>query len=207
MIEILMVDDHAIFRSGLRRLLADEVDMRIVAEAGNGQEAIDILRRRAFDLVLLDVNMGGRSGLDTMRRIRAEWPCLPVIMLSMYPEEQYAPMAFELGANGYLSKDRDAEQLVAAIRSVATGGCYLPPGMRRSALRTGGDAPLYQRLTEREWEILRLIVQGVSLTEIGDRLCLSVKTISTYRTRLLVKLNLASNAELVRYCMEKGISD
>ena len=207
MIEILMVDDHAIFRSGLRRLLADEIDMRIVAEAGNGQEAIEILRGRAFNLVLLDVNMGGRSGLDTMRRIRAEWPCLPVIMLSMYPEEQYAPMAFELGANGYLSKDRDAEQLVAAIRGVAGGGCYLPPGMQRSALRAGAEASLHQRLTEREWEILRLIVQGVSLTEIGARLCLSVKTISTYRTRLLAKLNLASNAELVRYCMEQGISD
>ena len=207
MIEILMVDDHAIFRSGLRRLLADEIDMRIVAEAGNGQEAIEILRGRAFNLVLLDVNMGGRSGLDTMRRIRAEWPCLPVIMLSMYPEEQYAPMAFELGANGYLSKDRDAEQLVAAIRGVAGGGCYLPPGMQRSALRAGAEASLHQRLTEREWEILRLIVQGVSLTEIGARLCLSVKTISTHRTRLLVKLNLTSNAELVRYCLAQGISD
>jgi two-component system, NarL family, invasion response regulator UvrY len=207
MIEILMVDDHAIFRSGLRRLLADEIDMRIVAEAGNGQEAIEHLRRRTFDLVLLDVNMGGRSGLETMRRIRTEWPHLPVIMLSMYPEEQYAPLAFELGANGYLSKDRDAEQLVAAIRSAASGGCYLPPGMQRGALHVAGEAPLHQRLTEREWEILRLIVQGVSLTEIGARLCLSVKTISTYRTRLLVKLNLTSNAELVRYCLAQGISD
>ncbi len=207
MIEILMVDDHAIFRSGVRRLLADEVDMRIVAEAGNGLEALENLRARSFDLALLDVNMGGRSGLETMRRIRAEWPGLPVIMLSMYPEEQYAPMVFAQGANGYLSKDRDAEQLVAAIRSVAGGGCYLPPGMQRSALRTAGDAPLHQRLTEREWEILRLIVQGVSLTEIGARLCLSVKTISTYRTRLLAKLKLTSNAELVRYCLEQGISD
>lgn len=207
MIEILMVDDHAIFRSGLRRLLADEGDMRIVAEAGNGQEAIGNLRRRAFDLVLLDVNMGGRSGLDTMRRIRAEWSCLPVIMLSMYPEEQYAPLAFELGANGYLSKDRDAEQLVAAIRGAAGGGCYLPPGMQRGALRREGNTPPHQRLTEREWEILRLIVQGVSLTEIGARLSLSVKTISTYRTRLLAKLNLTSNAELVRYCLAQGISD
>jgi DNA-binding NarL/FixJ family response regulator len=207
MIEILMVDDHAIFRSGLRCLLADEGDMRIVAEAGNGQEAIGNLRRRAFDLVLLDVNMGGRSGLDTMRRIRAEWPRLPVIMLSMYPEEQYAPLAFELGANGYLSKDRDAEQLVAAIRGAASGGCYLPPGMQRGALRREGNTPPHQRLTEREWEILRLIVQGVSLTEIGARLSLSVKTISTYRTRLLAKLNLTSNAELVRYCLAQGISD
>ena len=207
MIEILMVDDHAIFRSGLRRLLADEIDMRIVAEAANGLEALDHLRRREFNVVLLDVNMGGRSGLETMRRIRAEWPRLPVIMLSMYPEEQYAPMAFEQGANGYLSKDRNAETLVAAIRSVATGGCYLPPGMQRSALHAGGDVPQHQRLTEREWEILRLIVQGVSLTEIGARLCLSVKTISTYRSRLLAKLNLTSNAELVRYCLEQGISD
>ncbi len=207
MIEILMVDDHAIFRSGLRHLLADEIDMRIVAEAANDLEALDHLRRREFNVVLLDVNMGGRSGLETMRRIRAEWPRLPVIMLSMYPEEQYAPMAFEQGANGYLSKDRDAETLVAAIRGVANGGCYLPPGMQRSVLRAGAEAPLHQRLTEREWEILRLIVQGVSLTEIGTRLCLSVKTISTYRTRLLAKLNLASNAELVRYCLEQGISD
>jgi two-component system, NarL family, invasion response regulator UvrY len=207
MIEILMVDDHAIFRSGLRRLLADEIDMRIVAEAANGQAAIEHLRQRVFDLVLLDVNMGGRSGLETMRRIRAEWPQLPVIMLSMYSEEQYAPLAFDHGANGYLSKDRDADQLVAAIRGAASGGCYLPPGMQRSALRAPGDAPLHQRLTEREWEILRLIVQGVSLTDIGTRLCLSVKTISTYRTRLLVKLNLTSNADLVRYCLEQGISD
>ena len=207
MIEILMVDDHAIFRSGLRRLLADENDMGIVAEAGNGQEAIEHLRRRTFDLVLLDVNMGGRSGLETMRRIRTEWPNLPVIMLSMYPEEQYAPLAFELGANGYLSKDRDADQLVAAIRGAASGGCYLPPGMQRSALRREGNAQPHQRLTEREWEILHLINQGVSLTEIGARLCLSVKTISTYRTRLLAKLNLTSNADLVRYCLEQGISD
>ena len=207
MIEILMVDDHAIFRSGLRRLLADEIDMRIVAEAGNGHEAMAHLRQRSFDLVLLDVNMGGRSGLETMRRIRADWPRLPVIMLSMYPEEQYAPMAFELGANGYLSKDREAGQLVAAIRGAASGGCYLPPGMRRSVVRPAGEAPLHQRLTEREWAILRLIVQGVSLTDIGTRLNLSVKTISTYRTRLLSKLNLASNADLVRYCLEQGISD
>lgn len=207
MIEILMVDDHAIFRSGLRRLLADEIDMRIVAEAGNGHAAIEHLRCRTFNLVLLDVNLGCRSGLETMRRIRAEWPRLPVIMLSMYPEEQYAPLAFELGANGYLSKDRDAEQLVATIRGAASGGCYLPPGMRRSAFGMDGNTPLHRHLTEREWEILRLIIQGISLTEIGTRLCLSVKTISTYRTRLLTKLNLASNAELVRYCLEQGISD
>ena len=116
MIEILMVDDHAIFRSGMRRLLSDEPDMRIVAEAANGQEAIECLRRRSYGLVLLDINMSGRSGLDTLRRIRLEWPTQAVILLSMYPEAQYAPMALQLGARGYLSKDRDATELLARAR-------------------------------------------------------------------------------------------
>ena len=206
MIEILMVDDHTIFRSGLRRLLSDEHDMRIVAEAGNGREAVEHLRRRPFGLLLLDVNMGGGSGLDALRRIHAEWPSQPVIMLSMYPEEQYAPIALAAGANGYISKDCDAPQLIAAIRVAASGGYFLPPGLRH-----GQHAPVAQtahnNLTEREWQILRMIVAGVSLTEIGQRLCLSVKTISTYRTRLLEKLCLKSNAELVRYCLAHGITD
>ena len=206
MIEILMVDDHTIFRSGLRRLLSDEPDMRIVAEAGNGREALEHLRRRPFGLVLLDVNMGGGSGLDALRRIHSEWTSQPVIMLSMYPEAQYAPIALAAGANGYVSKDCEAAQLIAAIRVAASGGYCLPP-----ALRHGQHPPVTQTahdsLTAREWQILRLIVAGISLTEIGHRLCLSVKTISTYRTRLLEKLGLASNAELVRYCLEHGITD
>lgn len=210
MIEILMADDHAIFRSGVRRLLSDEQDMRIVAEAANGPEVIEQLRQRSFSLILLDINMGGRSGLETMRRIRAEWPKQPVIMLSMYPEDQYAPIALELGANGYLSKDRDADELLSAIRIAAGGGYYLPPGLSGgilAGLRKHDDAPLHRELTEREWEILRLIVKGTSLTAIGLRLSLSVKTISTYRTRLLAKLRLESNAELIRYCLEHGITD
>lgn len=208
MIEILMVDDHAIFRSGLRRLLSDESDMRVVAEAGNGPAAIEQLRQRRFGLVLLDINMGGRNGFDTLRRIHAEWPEQPVIMLSMYPAEQHAPMALEAGANGYLAKDCDAPRLLAAIRIAASGGYCLPPGMAPSRLgHPRAEAPAHHRLSGREWQILRLIVHGVSLTEIGVRLCLSVKTISTYRTRLLVKLGLASNAELVRYCLEHGIDD
>ena len=206
MIEILMADDHVIFRSGLRRLLLDEPDMRIVAEASKGQEVIEQLRRRAFGVVLLDVNMAGSSGLDTLRRLHAEWPSQPVVMLSMYPEDQYAPIAFDAGANGYVSKDRDAAQLIAAIRIAASGGFHLP-----ACVRPGHRPPTAQAahasLTEREWQILRLILTGVSLTEIGHRLCLSVKTISTYRGRLLDKLGLGSNAELVRYCLEHGIGD
>lgn len=210
MIEILMADDHAIFRSGVRRLLSDEPDMRIVAEAANGQEAVECLRQRAFGLVLLDVNMSGRSGLDTLRRIRLEWPVQPVILLSMYPEAQYAPIALQAGAHGYLSKDRDATELVAAIRIAAGGGYYLPPGVAPGNLLHGSSAdapPAWKRLTEREWHILRLIVKGVSLTDIGEELCLSVKTVSTYRGRVLEKLGLHSNADLVRYCLEHGITE
>lgn len=210
MIEILMADDHAIFRSGVRRLLSDEPDMRIVAEAANGQETLDCLRQRTFGLVLLDVNMRGRSGLDTLSRIHDVWPAQPVILLSMYPEAQYAPIALQAGAHGYLSKDRDAAELVAAIRIAAGGGYYLPPGMAPGNLlrATDGDAaPAWKRLTEREWHILRLIVKGVSLTDIGEELCLSVKTVSTYRGRVLEKLGLHSNADLVRYCLEHGISE
>lgn len=207
MIEILMADDHAIFRSGLRRLLSDEADMRIVAEAGNGLEAMEQLRKRAFGLVLLDVNMGGRSGFETLRRIHAEWPSQPVLMLSMYPEAQYAQLALEAGAHGYLSKDRDAAQLVAAIRVAASGGYYLPPGLSPGQLASPPRQAPHLCLTEREQQILRLMLQGISLTDIGTHLCLSVKTVSTYRTRLLGKLGVNSNAELVRYCLEHGVGD
>lgn len=205
-----MVDDHAIFRSGMRRLLSDEPDMRVVAEAANGQEAIECLRRRSFAVVLLDVNMSGRSGLDTLRRIRLEWPAQAVILLSMYPEAQYAPIALQLGARGYLSKDRDATELLAAIRIAAGGGYYLPPGIAQGVLlqaAAGEATPAWKRLTEREWHVLRLIVKGVSLTDIGDELSLSVKTVSTYRGRVLAKLGLHSNAELVRYCLEHGLAE
>lgn len=203
-----MVDDHAIFRSGVRRLLSDETDMRIIAEAGTGLEAIQLLRQRVFSLVLLDINMQGRSGLETLRRIRSEWPGQPVIMLSMYPEEQYAAVSLEAGANGYLSKDHDVDDLVVAIRIAASGGYYLPVSMKSGTLlqrKPASEQPPHYRLTERESQILRLIVQGKSLTDIGTQLCLSVKTVSTYRSRLLAKLGLGSNAELVRYCLERGI--
>ncbi len=209
MIEILMADDHAIFRSGVRRLLSDEPDMRVVAEAGSGPEAIEYLRHRTFCLVLLDVNMGSRSGIDTLKRIRAEWPLQPVLMLSMYPEEQYVPMALKAGANGYVCKDRDAEDLVVAIRIAARGGYYLSPEQAPGThtARWSGALSGHTHLTERERQIMQLIVLGVSLTDIGLRLCLSVKTISTYRTRVLTKLGLASNADLVRYSLEHGFDD
>lgn len=210
MIDVLIADDHAIFRSGMRRLLSDEHDMRVSGEAANGQEVIDLLQAGQYSVVLLDINMPGRSGLETLKRIRASWPTQPVLMLSMYPEEQYALIAIEGGANGYLSKDRDAGELLQAIRAAAAGGKYISPNVAVQLLtkprHEASQAP-HLGLSAREIEILHLIVQGVSLTEIGEKLFLSVKTISTYRTRLLAKLGLESNADLVRYALRHELID
>ncbi|SPJ14208.1 Response regulator containing a CheY-like receiver domain and an HTH DNA-binding domain [Burkholderiales bacterium] len=208
MIGVLVVDDHAIFRSGLKRLFSDEADIRVEGEARSSAEALGKLRERHYDVVLLDISMEGRSGLDALASIRAEHPDLPVLMLSMYPEEQYAVIALKSGANGYASKDIEADDLTRAIREVARGGKYLTPRVSQAILAQmdGHDGrPLHQKLSSREYEILLLIVGGASLTEIGEKMLVSVKTVSTYRSRLLTKLGLSSNAELVRYALQHGI--
>lgn len=210
MIRLLLVDDHAIFRSGLKRLLGDEPDLVVTGEARDGQEALERLRQASFELILLDINMTGRSGLDVLKRVRTEWPRQPVLMLSMYPEEQYALMALKAGAQGYLSKDAEAEEVVSAIRVAAAGGRYLSPramGKVLLKLDSEEDALPHHRLSARELQILQLIVGGTSLTEIGQRMFLSVKTVSTYRSRILSKMDLSSNADLVRYALKQGLSD
>ncbi len=212
MIEILVVDDHTIFRSGLRRLLGDEPDMRVAEEAGNAADAMRLLRQGRFDLLILDINLKGRSGLEMLKSVRREWPALPVLMVSMYPEEQFARAALEAGANGYLPKDAEHEALLAAIRRVAQGGGYVTPGFvarsrdARNAL-DGTPPPLHYRLTAREMQIMSAIVAGKSLTDIAAELCISVKTVSTYRGRILEKLELGSNSELVRYAMQNALLD
>ncbi|WP_024302001.1 response regulator transcription factor [Pseudogulbenkiania sp. MAI-1] len=208
MIEVLVVDDHTVFRSGLKRLFSDEENLRVVGEAKSSAEAMTKLRERHYDVVLLDINMEGRSGLDALGSIRAEFPKLPVLMLSMYPEEQYAVVALKAGANGYASKDIEADELVRAVREVAAGRKYLSPRAAQLILAQfdGVDnRPLHQKLSAREYEIMLLIIKGVSLTEIGEKMFVSVKTVSTYRSRILAKLGLSSNAELVRYAVRHGI--
>ncbi len=212
MIEVLVVDDHTIFRSGLRRLLADEADMRVVEEAGTAADAMQLLRRRTFDVVMLDINMKGRSGLEMLKALRQDWPALPVLMVSMYPEEQFAKAALEAGANGYVTKDAEPGDLLAAIRSVAQGGKWLSPAFvarRRAAAELPGldGSPPHFKLSARELQILLAIVAGKSLTDIGAELFLSVKTVSTYRSRILDKLGLQSNPELVRYAMQHQLLD
>ena len=211
MIDLLVVDDHTIFRAGLRRLLSDETDMRVTGEASSGNEALEMIRNGHFDVIILDINMAGRSGLDTLAAIRAEQPRLPVMMLSMYLEPQYAVMALRARANAYLTKDTGPEELTTAIRRIAGGGHYVSQGSAAGVLmRMAQDdkhAALHESLSQRERHIMMKIVKGDSLTDIGVQMSLSVKTVSTYRSRLLQKLGISSNAELVQYAMRNGLVD
>jgi DNA-binding NarL/FixJ family response regulator len=208
MIELLVVDDHKIFRAGLQRMISDEADIRVADEAGDGGAALAKIRNARFDVVLLDVNLPGRTGFEVLESIRAERADLPVIMLSMYPEEQYAVLALRAKANAYLSKDADPQELLAAIREVARGGRYVSPRTAARVLmqldRPDAGQP-HEKLSPRELQIMLKIVGGVSLTDIGTQMALSVKTVATYRARILEKLALSSNAELVQYAMRHGL--
>ncbi|OIR10799.1 response regulator UvrY [mine drainage metagenome] len=208
MIRVLIVDDHTIFRSGLKRLFSDENDICVVDEASNSTEALDKIRKHELDLVLMDVSMAGRSGLEALESLRIEFPQLPVLILSMYSEEQYAVVAMKAGANGYLSKDAEPAELIGAIRKIAAGGRYLTNrGTELMLMQFSGkdDRPTHQKLSTREFEIMRMIANGISLTEIGERLNISVKTVSTYRTRILEKIGVKSNAELAKFALRNEI--
>jgi len=208
MLRLLIVDDHTIFRDGLKRLLAEENDISVTGETANAQEALRLLRDNDYDVMLLDVNLRGRSGLDVLPSIRAEWPTLPVIMLSMYPAEQYALRAFELGASGYVAKDMDSKALTLAIRQAAAGGRYFPVAISdKTVASVVNGSDLHDKLSPREHQIMMLMVQGARLTDIASQLIVSVKTISTYRQRILQKLQAGSNAELVQYAIRHGLID
>lgn len=210
MTRILLVDDHTIFREGLKRLFSEQGDFQVIAEARDGAEMLRRIRSDEFDVMLLDINMPGRSGLEMLPSIRAERPWLPVIVLSMYPMDQYALRAFQAGASGYVTKDMDARELIQAVRKVAAGGRYVTPEVAASVLDqlggAGGSAPHLQ-LSPREYEIMLQIVRGTRLTEIGRSFFLSVKTVSTYRSRILRKLGVTSNAEVARYALLHRLID
>lgn len=205
-LRILVVDDHTIFRAGITRLMLDEPDMTVTGEAANGAAALAMVRSNQYDVVLMDINMGARNGLDTLAALRAEFPRLPVIMLSMYVEPQYARLAHKARANAYLSKDVGTDELLSAIRHVAGGGLWVTPAFGAAPDAATPDAP-HGALTPREMQVMLDMAQGVSLTEIGTRLCLSVKTVGSHRSRILEKLGLASNAELVQYAMRHRLVD
>ncbi len=201
MIRVLICDDHSIMRDGLKRIISATADLRVAGEAASGDEALALVRTNDYDVVMLDMSMPGLSGLDLIKRIKVEKPKLPVLVLSMHAEAQYAARALKAGAAGYLTKDSPAEALLGVLRKIAAGGVHIGDAAAASLLQAG-DKPLHETLSDREFEVLRLLVEGLGPTDIGERLHLSVKTVSTHKTRILEKLGLGSTAELVRYALE-----
>lgn len=208
-LRILIADDHAIVRQGLRQILSDVGDMTVAGEAEDGVKATQMIRSGEWDVVLLDVSMPERNGIDTLKLIKKECPRLPVLMLSMHPEEQYAVRALKAGAAGYLSKHSAPELLVSAIRQVASGKKYVSPAVAEQLANAisdeDSDRPPHEKLSDREYQTLCLMASGKTLTQIGDELNLSVKTVSVYRSRLLEKMNLKNNAELTHYALKHGL--
>lgn len=208
MIKVLIVDDHPVVRLGLKQILAEEPDMEAAVEAKSAAELMEHVRREEWDVVVLDITLPDRSGLEAFKDIKALRPKLPVLFLSMHPEDQYAVRALKAGAAGYLNKESAAEELVNAVRKVVGGGRYVSPSLaEKLAVAVGTDyqRPLHEILSDREFEVMCMIASGKTLKDIADALSLSVKTISTYRARVLDKMNMASNAELTYYAVKNDL--
>jgi DNA-binding NarL/FixJ family response regulator len=208
MIRIAIVDDHPMVRAGLRQFFADQSDFEVVAEAASGHEALDIVRKSEVDVVVLDIAMPGQSGVDALAAIRARAPTLPVLILSGFPESHYATTLLRLGASGYLNKDCDPDEIVKAIRTVHRGRKYITSGVaERLAESLAGDTgkPLHEQLSERELQVFLRLAQGETIGHVADCLCLSVKTVSTYRSRVMEKMQLASNSDLTYYALKNGL--
>ena len=210
MLRVLIADDHVVVRQGLKQILGGTPELLVAGEATNGQEVLDKVRAEVWDVVVLDISMPDRSGLDILKQLRSERPELPVLVLSMHSEDQYAVRVLKAGANGYLTKDSAPDELVKAIRKVVSGGTYVSSFLaEKLAFEIGTDSSRlpHETLSDREFQVLRLIAAGESVTEIAAELYLSVKTVSTYRARLLQKMNLTTNAELIHYAMHNHLID
>jgi len=210
MIEVLVADDHAIIRDGLKKILADTADFAVAGEAANGNAALDLVRERDWGLVVLDMSMPGRSGLELIKLMKGERPKLPILVFSMHPEEQYAVRAIRAGAAGYLSKESDSDLLLPAMRKIAAGGAFVSAKVAE-LLATDVSHPTdglpHTLLSDREYGIFSRIVRGSSLTEIAEELSLSIKTVSTHKAHILAKMNMAGQVDLVRYAIEHKLLD
>ena len=208
MIKLLLVDDHDLVRSGLRRLLEEESDFEVVGEAGTGEDALKMARDLAPDVVLMDINMPGMGGLEATRRLLASKPKLKIIAVSMYAEEPYPSRLLEAGAAGYLSKESAAEEVVSAVRQVAAGKSYVAPSIASRlavSLIKGSRGSPFDSLSQREMQVVLMVTQGQSTKAISDSLCLSPKTVSTYRYRVFEKLDVSNDVELTRLAMRYGL--
>lgn len=209
-IRVLIADDHELIRQGLRRILHEAMPSAGIGEARTAAEAVLAARAEAWDLVILDINLADNSGLEVLKHIKAREPCLPVLILSMYPEAQFALRAMRAGASGYLNKNQASAELVAAIQTVLRGGQYISTEVAQElllAVKHPSDRPLHAGLSDREDQIFRLLASGRTVGEIGQLLTISVKTVSSHRARILDKLRLRNNAELMRYAREHSLGD
>lgn len=210
MIKILIADDHTILRDGLKQILSECSDMRVAGEAEHGFEALEKIRAEDWDVVLLDMAMPGKSGLDLLKQIKDEKPKLAVLVLSMQKENQYAVRALKAGASGYLCKDSASADLVKAIRKVAEGGLFISAAVAENlalGLTSNREAPPHTLLTDREFQVFQMIAAGKGVTAIGDSLNLSVKTVSTHKTRIMQKMNFSNTTDLIRYALRHGLID
>lgn len=210
MIRVLLADDHTLFREGVRRLLDTEAGIDVVAEAARGQEVLDQAAKTTPDVVLLDVSMPGRGGLETLGELKTRQAGIRVLMLTVHPEDHFAIRCIKGGADGYMTKDAAPEELVRAIRRVAGGHKYITPELAEQLAMTLGqdfEEQPHERLSDREFQVMRLIASGKTVSEIAEELNLSVKTISTYRSRILEKMNLRNNAEIMQYAIKRELAE
>jgi DNA-binding NarL/FixJ family response regulator len=208
MIRIAIVDDHPMVRAGLRQFFSEQVDFTVTAEAASGREAIEIVRKGEVDVIVLDISMPDQSGVDALAAIKARAPALPVLILSGFPESHYATLLLRQGASGYLNKDCDPEEIVKAIRTVMRGRKYITSSMAErlaESLSDASDKPLHEQLSERELQVFLRLAKGETIGHMAESMSLSVKTVSTYRTRVMEKMQLASNSDLTYYAMKSGL--
>lgn len=208
MAKILLADDHAIVRAGLRQLLSEDPAIREVGEAGSGRETLDRLREGGWNLLILDINMPDRSGIDILRQVRSSYPDTRVLVLSGFPENQYAVNMLRAGASGYLNKDMAPEELLSAVKTVLNGRRYVGAALAEllvAELDQDADKPAHAQLSEREFQIFCKLAAGRAVSDIADELCLSVKTISTYRARVMEKMHFTSNADITAYALRNNL--
>jgi two-component system invasion response regulator UvrY len=208
--KVLIADDHAVFRRGLRETLAEAFSRVTFGEAGTALETLEYVRRQDWDVVILDISMPGKSGLDILDDLKRLRPRLPILLLSMHPEQQFARRALKSGAAGYLTKDSVTEELKEAVKRIVGGGRYVSATLAEKLaldLREGADKPLHELLSDREFQVLRMIASGKTVKDIAEELSLSVKTVSTYRARILEKTGMKTNAELIRYALQTHLVD
>jgi len=207
-IKILIADDHPIVREGFKQVLSETSDMFVSDEASNGQEALNLVHKNKYDVILLDISMPGRNGLEILKDLKSEYPSLPVLIVSIYPEEQYAVRAFRAGASGYLTKASAPNELIAAIRKVSKGGRYISSSLAEKLtyyLDADATKSPHETLSDREYQVMMMIASGRTVTEIAEELFLSAKTISTYRSHILRKMKMKNNAEIIIYAVQNNL--